>query len=171
MGSGGSSPDWGLVVSGQTGGRIIPGTHYGLNTSGTGTTQAWGTTEALAAFDVFDYRAVKVSTFTGRVGAPGGGASQPGFTGFDVNWAANTFTEPVDGMLGRSANGGTARSLAGSGGGWGAKGGDHYVGQSVTGGVNFVGITVGGAGGKAVNTNGFAVTWLGGQDRAYGVVG
>jgi hypothetical protein len=171
MGSGGGSPDWGLVISGQTGGRIIPGTHYGLNTSGTGMTQPYSTGSLASVADVFDYRTVKVSNFGDSLGAPGGGAGQPGMPGFDFYWAANTFTEPANGMLARFSNGGTIRSMAGTGGGWGAKGGDQYLGVVVTGGSNFAGITVGGAGGKAVNTSGFSVTWLGGQDRAYGVVG
>jgi hypothetical protein len=171
MGSGGSSPDWGLVVSGQTGGRIIPGTHYGLNTSGTGTTQAYSTASQAGVADVFDYRTFKISSFGEAVGAPGGGAGQPGLPGFQIYFAAGTITEPADGMLARFSSGNTIRSMAGTGGGWGAKGGDMYLADTSTTPPTLAAPTVGGAGGKAVNTNGFAVTWLGGQDRAYGVVG
>lgn len=171
MGGGGGTPDYGLVISGQTGGRIIPGAHYGMNTSGIGTTQVWDTALTAATFDVLDYRAAKFLSVGGRVGASGGGAGQPGLPGFDVDFTANAFTEPADGMLARNSSNYTIRSAAGTGGGWGAKGGDQYLTGVGLGLATLTGITVGGAGGKAVNTNGFAVTWLGGQDRAYGVVG
>jgi hypothetical protein len=170
-GGGGGAPPWNMMISGQTGGRIIPGTHYGLTTIGTGTTQVWDTTETLVTIDLFDYRAAKVIAITGRGGAPGGGAGQPGLPGFDVNFTAGAFTEPTDGMLSRNSSNYTNRSIAGTGGGWGAKGGDQYLTGAGLGLATLTGITVGGAGGKAVNTSGFSVTWLGGQDRAYGVVG
>jgi hypothetical protein len=172
MGSGGSSgPDWALVISGQTGGRIIPGTHYGMNTSGTGTTQAYNTTSPASTGVTYDYRTYKLGAFGESMSAPGGGAGQPGMPGFQVYFTVNTFTEPADGILTLFSNGSTIRSMAGTGGGWGAKGGDMYVANTNTSPPTLASITVGGAGGKAVNTNGFAVTWLGGQDRAYGVVG
>jgi len=171
MGSGGGSPPWSLAVSGQTGGRIIPGTHYGLTTSGTGTTEALIGGALASVGDVFDYRTTKVSNLGGAIGAPGGGTSQPGLPGFDVNFNAGALTEPANGMMARFSAGSILRSMAGTGGGWGAKGGDQYQTLSGSGLTSVSSITVGGAGGKAVNTNGFSVTWLGGQDRAYGVVG
>jgi hypothetical protein len=174
MGSGGSSgPFWGLMVSGQNGGRIIPGTHYGLTTAGTGVTQAWLNNDGVATNTIFDYRPTKRFGLSSTSGAPGGGTNQPGFPGFDAGYAQNSFTEPAGGLLASFSSGTITalRSIAGSGGGWGAKGGDHYRTPPTGGSPGPGDITVGGAGGKAVNTNGFSVTWLGGQDRAYGVVG
>lgn len=52
--------------------------------------------------------------------------------------------------------------LGGGGGGWGAKGGNTTTGTSTL---------AGAAAGKAINTNGFAVTWVSGAARAYGPVG
>lgn len=53
---------------------------------------------------------------------------------------------------------------AGGGGGWGARGGNVLNTALAV-------VSAGGAGGKAINTNGHSVTWLGGANRAYGAVG
>ena len=57
-------------------------------------------------------------------------------------------------------------------GGWGAAGGsaesagiEFGVAAPIRGGI------LGAAGGKAVQTNGHAVTWLSGANRAYGAIG
>lgn len=86
------------------------------------------------------------------VGLPGGGPGQVG---------------------GTSGNG--EGSLVGGGGGWGAAGGLGPAGLTddpndpagTLAGPN----GLGGAGGKAINTNGHAVTWIGGASRAYGAIG
>jgi len=74
--------------------------------------------------------------------------------------------EPTSGALISPISGG-------GGGGWGAAGGSvlaigallHIpVGSPVP-------VSIGGAGGKAINTNGHAVTWIGGASRAYGAIG
>ena len=58
------------------------------------------------------------------------------------------------------------------GGGWGAAGGsaesagiEFGVAAPIRGGI------LGAAGGKAIKTNGHAVTWLSGANRAYGAIG
>lgn len=71
--------------------------------------------------------------------------------------------------------GGQGTAIVGGGGGWGAAGGfgraletqDTSDPPGTLAGPN----GLGGAGGKAINTNGFAVTFAGGTDRIYGVVG
>jgi hypothetical protein len=52
--------------------------------------------------------------------------------------------------------------IGGGGGGWGARGGNAFNGTATS---------AGAAAGKAINTNGNAVTWIGGSARAYGAVG
>lgn len=53
------------------------------------------------------------------------------------------------------------------GGGWGASGGS-VPSDGVT---NTSSINLGAAGGKAINTNGNAVTFIGGSNRVFGVIG
>ena len=81
----------------------------------------------------------------------GGGAGGAG-------GAVAYFTYPGIGQAGGSANNpgtsatDTDKPSTGGGGGWGAKGGDGPLWNSIK--------YTGGAGGKAVNLNGFTVTWL-----------
>ena len=60
-------------------------------------------------------------------------------------------------------------ATSGGGGGWGAAGGSGT--QNLIDFTAVKGGNPGGAGGKAIKTNGHAVTWLGGSDRAYGAIG
>ncbi|NRP12172.1 MULTISPECIES: hypothetical protein [unclassified Aliiroseovarius] len=144
-------------ISGQGGGRILPGTSGGVgeliaNASRLSITVVAGQP---------DYRPTPPfgAAFDTVFAAPGGGPGQPGkgdaFVVYvNLNTSDNS-TSPV-----------TATS--GGGGGWGAAGG------SGTQTIDFAtqkGGNLGAAGGKAIKTNGHAVTWLGGSDRAYGAVG
>jgi len=92
--------------------------------------------------------------------APGGGPGQPGKgDAFAVYVSVN-------------ANDGTTAPVtptSGGGGGWGAAGG--FGTQSLPDFTVQKGGNLGAAGGKAIKTNGHAVTWLDGSDRAYGAIG
>lgn len=58
----------------------------------------------------------------------------------------------------------------GGGGGWGAAGGSMINDGNLTS-TSPVTINPGAAGGKAINTNSYAVTFTGGSNRVYGVIG
>lgn len=145
-------------ISGQGGGRILPGTSGGVgeliaNASRLSITVVAGQP---------DYRPTPPfgAAFDTVFAAPGGGPGQPGkgdaFVVYvNLNTSDNS-TSPV-----------TATS--GGGGGWGAAGGSGT--QNLTDFTAVKGGNPGGAGGKAIKTNGHAVTWLGGSDRAYGAIG
>ncbi|NRP31842.1 MULTISPECIES: hypothetical protein [unclassified Aliiroseovarius] len=145
-------------ISGQGGGRILPGTSGGVgeliaNASRLSITVVAGQP---------DYRPTPPfgAAFDTVFAAPGGGPGQPGKgDAFAVYVSVN-------------ANDGTTAPVtptSGGGGGWGAAGGSgtQYLSDfTVQKGGN-----PGGAGGKAIKTNGHAVTWLSGSDRAYGAIG
>lgn len=86
------------------------------------------------------------SSLLSVAGYPGGGPSQVGTSGFGAG-----------------------------GGGWGAAGGVGSATETIDNtdppGTLIGPVGLGGAGGKAINTNGYAVTFAGGTDRIYGVVG
>jgi len=91
------------------------------------------------------------------IGSGGGGGRQfPGSGGTNAvsgGSANNSGTTPTD-----------YSSAGGSGGGWGAAGGNGGTGGGAIPGA-------GGAGGKAVNLNGYTVTWVSGDtSRIYGAV-
>ena len=144
-------------ISGQGGGRIIPGTAGGVG-------EVFSQTSRLSpvvntAYP--DLRPAKPfgSTYDTVFAAPGGGPGQAG--------RSDTFAVYRDG-----ANGGAfITPLAGGGGGWGAAGGagTHMTGDATN--SYTVGGNLGAAGGKAIKTNGHPITWLGGSDRAYGAIG
>ena len=63
-------------------------------------------------------------------------------------------------------------ATAGGGGGWGAAGGSAESAGTLNGVASPIrGGILGAAGGKAIKTNGHAVTWLSGANRAYGAIG
>ena len=100
--------------------------------------------------------ALVTGSFKGALGGNGGGAGGGGAAGgVNTTWISGA---------GGSANnpGGAATQAAGGGGGggWGASGGQGALASAV------------GSGGKAVNTNGYAVTWVSSDTlRVYGAVG
>ena len=145
-------------ISGQGGGRIIPGTAGGVG-------EVFSQTSRLSpvvntAYP--DLRPAKPfgSTYDTVFAAPGGGPGQAG--------RSDTFAVYRD----SANNGAFITPLAGGGGGWGAAGG---AGLIDTGGfeepTSITSGNPGAAGGKAINTNGHAVTWLAGSARTYGAVG
>jgi hypothetical protein len=125
-GGGGSSGPFKIGgISGQGGGRILPGSSTGIGKL------------IMPVDDIFT--------------APGGGPGEPG--------KSDSF----------NAGSGGIEPFAGGGGGWGALGGAG--GATLSDNTFQSGANLGAAGGKAIDTNGHSVTWLGGANRAYGAVG
>jgi len=157
MGGGSSAPAKIGGISGQGGGRILPGSPGRVGEVFTNASRA----TSAASPDYPDRRpnAPVGSSFDTGFTAPGGGPGQPG-----RGYLYEIFHVP------NADTGGTVAvsARAGGGGGWGAAGG---VGELIgTGGGSAPG-NPGAAGGKAIDTNGHAVTWLAGSDQAYGAVG
>lgn len=166
MGSGGSTTYYYAGYSGQNGGRVMPGQSY-RNVKG-GMPEIYlnplPTAEGYYTSTLYRYN---VFLFTGGRGVSGGGAGETGYSSKYFTEAEAWSQEPVPSGI-AAANGyySYGGQGGGGGGGWGAKGGDSYYNIP-----NSIAPVFGGAGGKAVQTNGYAVTWLGGSDRAYGAVG
>lgn len=174
-GAGGSSgaawipvkSSYGFFVSGVGGGRIMPGVYRGtagvfslfpLGNLSAATFTPDRRNSALAAAYPNSNDALGVNSV--EHGTPGGAPNTPGINTLDFGM------QVVVGSLSP-----VYYPQAGSGGGWGAKGGDAHgatPGGTAAAGVSF---GLGGAGGKAINTNGHTVTFAGGSDRVYGVVG
>lgn len=159
-GSGNSSPLKIGGISGQGGGRILPGTSCGVGELILSATR-FDTTATVAPGQP-DYRPTPPygSTFDTVFAAPGGGPGQQG--------KGDSFAVYIS----LNANDGTTRPIlpsSGGGGGWGAAGGS---GTRITPDWAYqYGGNIGGAGGKAIQTNGHAVTWASGSTRSYGAVG
>ncbi|WP_109389519.1 hypothetical protein [Salibaculum griseiflavum] len=161
MGDGGGSSGPFKIggLSGQGGGRILPGSGGGIGELILSTPRVDIDQQVVPGAPDRRPSPPFGSPFDTIFAAPGGGPGQPG--------KGDTFTIYV-----RDAGGGNdnpERPFAGGGGGWGAAGGagtqtlDDLTVQQ--------GGNPGAAGGKAIKTNGHAVTWLGGSDRAYGAIG
>ena len=162
MGGGNSGPDKIGGISGQGGGRKMPAgaTSIGeLIINPTRFAPQYGIDTIKP-----DIRPTKPnsSTFDTVWSGRGGGAGQAGNgNDLEIYWGRN--------------NQGTSYAVyaaAGGGGGWGAAGGsaesagiEFGVAAPIRGGI------LGAAGGKAIKTNGHAVTWLSGANRAYGAIG
>jgi hypothetical protein len=161
MGSGGGGGPHKIGgISGQGGGRILPG-----GAGGTGelllTAPRIDVTANVAPGHP-DYRPMPPfgSTFDTVFAAPGGGPGQPGQgDGFAVYVSLN----PNDGTTS------PVTPLSGGGGGWGAAGGAAT--QFLTDFTTQQGGNPGAAGGKAISTHAHPVTWLGGSNRVYGAIG
>ena len=159
MGSGSSSPLKIGGISGQGGGRILPGTASGVGELIFAATRSNVNAQVAPGFP--DRRPTPPfgSTLDTMFTAPGGA---PGLPGQGDSFAVYVFRNS-DGTLT------PIRPLTGGGGGWGAAGGaaTRYLADltAQTGG------NPGAAGGKAIATNGHAITWLGGSARAYGAIG
>lgn len=160
MGSGSSSPLKIGGISGQGGGRILPGTASGVGELIFAATRSNVNAQVAPGFP--DRRPMPPfgSTLDTMFTAPGGAPGQPGQgDSFAVYVSLNTSngtTTPVT-------------AVAGGGGGWGAAGGAaaRYLADLTA----QPGGNPGAAGGKAIATNGHAITWLGGSARAYGAIG
>lgn len=158
-GSGNSGPLKIGGISGQGGGRILPGTGGGIGELHMTTPQFVPTLSP----GYPDYRPNPPYGGTAQTvfGAPGGGPGQSGKGDlFQVYVGTDGFSTTVAPRTGSS----------GGGGGWGAAGGTGLApGAAVL--EVVAGGNPGAAGGKAINTNGHAVTWLAGSARTYGAVG
>lgn len=159
MGSGNSGPFKIGGISGQGGGRILPGaaTAVGELILATGRLEV---TNVAAGYP--DHRPTKPygSTLDTAFAAAGGG---PGLQGAGDGTAIYHTINP------NTAEILPVCPIAGGGGGWGAAGGAataYNLDPALQ-----IGGNIGGAGGKAIHTNGYAVTWLDGSTRAYGAVG
>jgi hypothetical protein len=156
MGGGSFDPIYALGVSAQSGGRILPATDRMLQRDGLMQVAVGWNGVQYEGFTP-DRRPIRQSSaLLGGIGGWGGANGQPGAkAGLTAEGAVVVWVDAA----------GQAQSCASAGGGgWGAKGGDYS--NTALGGV-----WIGGAGGKAIETNGHAVTWTGGSDRAYGAVG
>ena len=160
MGGGSSGPPKIGGISGQGGGRILPGMAGGVGELLLSDPRVNATTTVVSGQS--DYRPSPPygSTFDTVFAAPGGGPGEPGKgDAFAIYVAVN----PNDGTTS------PVTPTSGGGGGWGAAGGSGT--QSLPDFTTQQGSNLGAAGGKAIKTNGHAVTWLGGSDRAYGAIG
>jgi len=134
-------------ISGQGGGRILPGTGGGVGELILNATRSDASANVAPGYP--DYRPTPPygSTFDTYFAAPGGGPGQPGK---GDAFAVYTFVNANDGTTS------PVTPTSGGGGGWGAAGGS---------GTQTIDFTVqkggnpGAAGGKAIKTNGHAVTW------------
>lgn len=146
-------------LSGQGGGRILPGGSSGIGELITNTPRI--DENPLVVSGAPDRRPSPPfgSPLDTVFAAPGGGPGQPGkgdaFTIYVRDFGDSDPTPQTP--------------FAGGGGGWGAAGG---AGGKSTDETTFQqGGNPGAAGGKAIKTNSHSVTWLGGSDRAYGAIG
>ena len=146
-------------ISGQGGGRILPGTGGGVG-------EIFLVSPRLTATAAPGYPDYRPDPLYGEpivtvFAAPGGGPGQSG--------KGDLFAVYV-GTDGNTTAVAERTGAAGGGGGWGAAGGTGLGPSSVA--LEVVaGGNPGAAGGKAINTNGHAVTWLAGSARTYGAVG
>lgn len=146
-GGGGPTTLYTSGYSGQGGGRIIPGTSTNLSpwTVVTGTT---GVASTVYTDNRYSSPGSITYPLSDSVGAPPSAAGQAGrgntFVVYSVYDSGTATTNEL-------------KPTSGAGGGWGAQGG--------------TGTVTGGAAGKAINTAGNTVTWIGGSSRVYGVVG
>lgn len=164
MGSGGGGSTSSTGISGSGGGRIIPGTDAGPSGQ-----------FAYVTATPYTVSVVRTNNLNPTIGVPSlfMTVGVQGSAGNDVG-KGHTYVL-YDGTL----SDGTVfklRPSSGAGGGWGAAGGSYaeYSAIDVIATTSAYGTPVqipGGAGGKAINTNGFAITFVGGADRIFGVVG
>ena len=109
----------------------------------------------------------EVVLLTGGAGGWGGGPGETGSDGATGGLTPAQFASAPPSLIPLTATldfASYAFPFAGGGGGWGARGGNVLNTALAV-------VSAGGAGGKAINTNGHAVTWLVGANRAYGAVG
>ena len=167
-GGGGSSPPSPIGgISGQGGGRILPGAAGGVGELIMALPRSLPNETVSPAYPDLRPNSPFGWFLDTAFCQPGGGPGEPGKGSEFVVYA----------QIGTDANGAPVTNLyggmGGGGGGWGAMGGtaDAFVPGPDGLSQNTPGANPGGAGGKAINTNNHAVTWLGGANRTYGAVG
>ena len=147
-------------LSGQGGGRIMPATTGGIgelivhvdSVTGNRLPQTADTTRGPDRRPTPPYGWILDTIFS----SAGGGPAEAGMSIDYPVFYNGTETLPTG-------------TCSGGGGGWGASGGNS-VNETVL--ITDAGTpNLGAAGGKAIQTNGHAVTWLGGSSRAYGAIG
>lgn len=146
-GGGGPVTNFTSGYSGQGGGRIIPGTSSNLAswsvvTSSTTAAQVFTVDNRYNSPGSLIYNTFSSTAFSAPPSSAGQVGRDNSYIGYSYVSGGTTYSEFAD---------------AGAGGGWGAQGGTSSV--------------AGGAAGKAINTAGNTVTWIGGSNRVYGVVG
>ena len=169
MGGGSVTPSQVAIMSGQNGGRVLPGVSYrgqrvGISELHTG--DPTGTENGTGFWGLRNMR-FEVVLLTGGAGGWGGGPGETGSDGATGGLTPAQFASAPPSLIPLTATldfASYAFPFAGGGGGWGARGGNVLNTALAV-------VSAGGAGGKAINTNGHAVTWLGGANRAYGAVG
>lgn len=150
-------------LSGAGGGRILPGsapTDYVPWVSAGG--PSYQPVPTAAVFNI-DRRYQTVGSdpiWYERPGAPPSAAGQAG-RGVEFVAVNVASTLSATGFL-------DIFPASGAGGGWGAAGGNSLLTNT---GYATIGTSYGGAAGKAINTAGNTVTWIGGSNRVYGAVG
>lgn len=159
------------IMSAQTGGRVLPGVSYRGQRGGTSelyvtNTTPEGSENGTGTYGLRNMR-FEATPVLFAVSSWGGGPGETGSDGCTSSLTAAQFANAPSSLIPLFANLDLSTygfPEAGGGGGWGARGGNFID-------TTFTVRRAGGAGGKAINTNGHGVTWLGGSDRAYGAVG
>ena len=167
-GSGGTPADV-AIMSAQSGGRVLPGVSYRGQRVGISELHTGDPTGAENGTGFYGLRNMRfeVLLLTGGAGGWGGGPGETGSDGATGGLTPAQFASAPPSLIPLTATldfASYAFPFAGGGGGWGARGGNVLNTAIAV-------VSAGGAGGKAINTNGHAVTWLGGANRAYGAVG
>jgi hypothetical protein len=169
MGGGSVTPSQVAIMSGQNGGRVLPGVSYRGQRVGISELHTGDPTGTENGTDFWGLRNMRfeVVLLTGGAGGWGGGPGETGSDGATGGLTPAQFASAPPSLIPLTATldfASYACPFAGGGGGWGARGGNVLNTALAV-------VSAGGAGGKAINTNGHAVTWLVGANRAYGAVG
>lgn len=168
MGSGsGGTPADVAIMSAQSGGRVLPGVSYRGQPIGISELHTSDPTASSGITYGLRNMRFEVLLLTGGAGGWGGGPGEAGADGCTGGLTAAQFASAPPSLIPLTVTSdflNYSLPMAAGGGGWGAPGGNVLN-------TSFVVVRAGGAGGKAINTNNHAVTWLGGANRAYGAVG
>lgn len=169
MGGGSVTPSQVAIMSGQNGGRVLTGVSYRGQRVGISELHTGDPTGTENGTDFWGLRNMRfeVVLLTGGAGGWGGGPGETGSDGATGGLTPAQFASAPPSLIPLTATldfASYAFPFAGGGGGWGARGGNVLNTALAV-------VSAGGAGGKAINTNGHAVTWLVGANRAYGAVG
>lgn len=165
-GGGGSAGPYKIGgISGQGGGRILPGGPSGVGEVLSANPRVDAGAEVAAGYPDNRPNPPYGTRFDTAFASPGGG---PGLAGQSDSFVLYYFMTTVAGS-GTTLVPVPVTTRSGGGGGWGAAGGNGTFFETTT--STLGGANIGGAGGKAINTNGHALTWLGGSTRAYGAIG
>jgi len=162
MGSGGGTPDKIGGISGQGGGRKMPAVATSIGefiAPASGTRSSSSATLVPGKPDIRPLKPLGSLYDTAWTGQGGGGGQAGTGSDLTIYWHLNSSDQSQSEVY----------PVSGGGGGWGAAGGPgaNYGGDFST----QRAANLGAAGGKAIKTNGHAVTWLSGSSRAYGAIG